>query len=351
MIPTSSAIIDTVTGIGGIPRGRVTEVFGDYSTGKTTLITQMIAELQRRDPKAVVLVVDYEHAFDLVYAHKLGVDLNSDRFIFCQPEDFEQGHEIVDAFAEEGLVDLIVIDSAAAMIPREEMLGDVSEAGRPGRQAQLMSRLLSRVTKKLRRGRKPALVITNQTRTKFDFKNPRLTGLDGAGGNALKFYTSLKLKLEQCERTGEEKRNVNSKQPGTDQQYTRTWIRCTAVKNKLAAPFMRGKFCIDFGTGINNLVSVADMAEEKLGIMSGSGYFKYVGDKPEHSFSVRGREEFHQLLAEKPELLRELEQKVVALLQETEVKGLGLTHVERVKEQEQITIDDNESTAGRLPLD
>lgn len=354
VIPSSSAIIDAVTGIGGFPRGRVTEIYGGYSTGKTTLATQASAVIQTIGPDQVVLFMDYEHAFDAAYAHKLGVNLDPNRFIFCQPDSFEQGDLIMDSFVSSGLVDLIVVDSAAAMTPAEDLEGKVDSTGRIGLQAQLMSRMLTRMTKKISKGRKPALVILNQTRTKIDIKNTRNTGEDSAAGNALRFYASLRLKLENISGEGEEGRSTKDV---TDRLYTRNKVRVTAVKNKLAPPFIRGTFFIDYGRGVNNIVSIAELAEQKLGIMSGAGFFKYAGDKEETSFSCRGRDEFHRILAERPVLMKEIEGKVLAAMREEQAMSLGVTVIDTTQQAKEIEsdghsyVDLSSGSADGLPIE
>lgn len=325
VIPTRSAILNTVTGLGGIPRGRVTEIFGAESSGKTTIATELVAELQRRDPNGMAMYVDYEHAFDHSYAHALGVDLNLDRFIFVQPDNFEQGDLIIDEFITNNIPDIIIIDSAAAMTPKDEMEGKADEKTRIGLQSQLMSKMLGRITKKLSRGRKPALVILNQVRTKINIKDPRQTGPDSAGGHALRFYASIRIKLENIGGEGDENRNSSGQ--GTDQIYTRSKVRITCIKNKLAPPFMRGQVVIDYGTGINNVISIGELAESKLGIMSGSGFYKYSGDTPGTSLNLRGRDLFHQELMKNSALCRELEGKVLAKIQEQMTKGLGLRKI------------------------
>lgn len=333
VIKSGSAIVDAVTGIGGFPRGRVTELYGGYSTGKTTLATQAAAAIQHADPNAVVLYVDYEHAFDASYAHALGVDLSPDRFVFCQPDYFEQGDLIIDEYVTAGLVDQVTVDSAAAMIPMEDLEGKIESTGRIGLQAQLMSRMLGRVTKKISKGRRPALLMINQTRMKIDTKNARNNGEQSAAGSAIKFYASIRLQLENITGEGEDLRGKGV----TDQIYTQNRVRITAIKNKLAPPWMRGMFTLEYGKGVNNLVSVAELAEQKLGIMSGAGFFNYKGDTPETSFTCRGRESFQNLLKENDKLMLELEAKVLNHMAAEQATSLGvtvLTRGEAAKEME-----------------
>lgn len=330
VVPSGCAIVDAVTGLGGFPRGRLTELYGGYSTGKTTLATQASAAAQRQrtanaSEGGVVLYVDFEHAFDAAYGHALGLDLSPEKFIFCQPDYFEQGDFIIDSFVNEGLVDFIVVDSAAAMTPKDELEGNPIEGGGAvGLQARLMSKMLARLTKKISRGRKPALVMINQTRARFDFKNAKNNGEQSAANSAIKFYSSVRMALEIIVSEGDEQRSAKS---ATDQLYTNNRVRITTIKNKLAPPWMRGQFTISYGQGVNNLVSVAELAEQKLGIMSGAGFFKYTGDTAETSFTCRGREAFVDLLRDKPELLKEMERKVLTVMKEEQVKSLGVTHI------------------------
>ena len=349
VIPSPSAIINAITGVGGLPKARVTEIYGPLSSGKTTIAIEICAAAQQADSEAVALYLDYEHAFDARYAHTgLGLNLDPSKFIFAQPEYFEQGAQIIDKFLDEGIVDIVVIDSAAAMTPKSEYEGEMDQEGgtQKGTQATLMARFLSIVTKKLNRGRKPPLVIINQTRANFVIggrpqKNPSKE--KPAGGNALKFYTSLRLELEPVGFEGDEERGSK----GMDQIYTRTRIRITAVKNKVAPPFMRGKIVIDFGTGINNIESIADLAEAKLGIMSASGgFFQYKGDSTATSFSCRGRDAFRDILKSDPDISNEIEEKVLEAIKQEHAKALGIGTIKVQGQAKRI-----ESEAGTLVLE
>lgn len=359
VIPSPSAIINVVTGIGGFPRGRVTEIHGPYSSGKTTIAIEVAAMAQKVG--SVVLYLDYEHAFDAMYAHKLGLDLNEDKFIFAQPEYFEQGAQIAQEFLAADAIDLIVIDSVAAMTPKKELEGEPDEDGgtQKGLQASLMAQFLNRVTKMINRGRKPALVLINQTRAYINIggrpqKNaPKEVP---AGGNALKFFTSLRLSLEIIGQEGE----VNRGSKGADQLYTQNRVRVMAVKNKLAPPFIRGVLVIEYGKGINNLLSIAELAEAKLGIMSGAGFFKYTGLSDETTFACRGREAFIEQLEQSPALAKEIEARVLDAIRDEHAKALGLDHIKvsgKAKEIESDgTIylkpdgDDLGDTGGGMPV-
>lgn len=346
VIPSPSAIINAITGIGGLPRGRVTEIYGPFSSGKTTIATEICAEAQRSDPNAVALYVDFEHAFDASYAHKLGVNLNPDRFVFAQPEYFEQGAQIIDNFVEENLVDIVVIDSAAAMTPKSEIEGEFDSDGgtQKGAQAALMSRFLTVLTKKIGRGRKPALVLINQTRAVINIggrPQKNAPKEQSAAGNAIKFYTSLRLELEIVGSEGDENRGTK----GTDQVYTQNRVRVTAVKNKLAPPFVRGILTIEYGKGINNIASIAELAEAKLGIMSGAGFFKYEGDSPKTSFSCRGRDAFIGILEGNPDTRKEIERKVLDAIKADHAKSLGIGQIKTSEKAKEI-----EGTVGAMVL-
>lgn len=350
-IRSPSAIINSITGIGGFPRGRVTEIYGPFSSGKTTIAIEVSAEAQRTAKDARILYLDYEHAFDAVYGHKLGLDLAEDRFILAQPDNFEMGAQIAIDFLEAGLVDMIVVDSAAAMTPKSELEGRFDDEGgsQKGTQAALMAQWLARVTKMINKGRKPALVIINQTRAVISIggrpqKNAPKT--QAAGGNALKFYSSIRLELDIISQEGDENRGSK----GTDQIYTQNRVRVTCVKNKLAPPFMRGSLVIQYGKGINNLVSVAELAEARLGIMSGAGFFKYEGKTPETSLSCRGREAFQQNLESNPALLKEIEEAVLQSIRDEHAASLGIKEIQqggRAKEIEaDITLDNQPGSHG-----
>jgi recombination protein RecA len=192
--------------------------------------------------------------------------------------------------------------------------------------AQSLLMMQSRLTKKISKGRKPAMLMVNQTRTRIDTKNARNNGEQSAANNAIKFYSSVRLSLEIVVSEGDSGR---SSKDATDQLYTSNRVRITAIKNKLAPPWIRGQFTIQYGKGVNNLVSVAELAEQKLGIMSGAGFFSYKGDSPETTFSCRGREAFQAMLSENSALFRELERKVLVAMSEEQAKSLGVSGLVR----------------------
>lgn len=348
VIPSPSAIINTISGIGGFPRGRVTEIHGPFSSGKTTICTEVIAACQQNDPDAVAMLLDFEHAWDARYARKLGTDLDPGRLIFVQPTSFEQGADVALMALEEGLIDIVVIDSAAAMTPKSELEGlmDTDGGSQKGTQAALMAQFLARATKLLNRGRKPAMVLINQTRANIVIggRVPKNAPKEqAAGGNAIKFYTSMRFQLEVVTQEGD----ANRGSKGTDQLYTQNRVRVTCVKNKLAPPFMRGQVVIEYGKGINNLVSIAELAEAHLGIMSGAGFFKYEGDTPETSFQCRGREAFQDLLADSPALQAELEAKVIAHMKQVHATEMGMDEI-KVQGKAK-SLEDNSSTLDSTP--
>jgi recombination protein RecA len=329
VIPSPNAIVNAITGVGGFPRGRVTEVFGPEMSGKTTLAIELAVLLMQSSPEARVAFVDYEHAFDASYARALGLDLQPERFIFSQPESFEQGVVVIDNFVTADLVDLIIVDSCAAMVPKAELEGDLDKEGgtQKGLQSALMARFLARVTKKISRGRRPALVLLNQMRSIINigrYVRPGGPTLKAAGGNAMKFYTSIRLELDIIKTEGDSKRGTKV----TDQVYTQNRVRMTAVKNKLAPPFMRGSFVMEYGKGTNHITSIGELAEARLGIMSGSGHFKYDGDIPETSVTCRGRDTFLDALKTNEPLRVEIQKKVLDLIRLEHAASLGIEDIE-----------------------
>lgn len=337
VIPSPSTIINAVTGVGGFPRARVTEIYGPFSSGKTTIAAGVVAAAQAADPAAVGLYLDYEHAFDARYARKLGVILHPDRLVFAQPSYFEQGADLALDLVDQDLVDIIVIDSAAAMTPRSELEGDMDKEGgsQKGTQAALMSQFLTKLTKRINRGRRPAVVLINQTRALINIggrPQKNAPKEQSAGGNAIKFYTSIRLELDIINSEGGDNRGSK----GTDQVYTQNRVRVTAVKNKVAPPYIRGQIVMEYGKGINNLVSIAELAEARLGIMSGAGFFKYVGKTAGTSFSCRGRETFLSLLEDNPALREEIEQAVLDNIKSEYAEALGLDEIKTVGKAKEV---------------
>jgi recombination protein RecA len=319
VIPSPSAIINAVTGVGGTPRGRIVEILGPEATGKTTLAMEYVAELHRRDPTACALYLDFEHTLDPGYAKALGIDLDPARFIFVQPDYFEQGDAILSSFLEADLIDIGVVDTLAAAMPLSQYQGEADPGAGEGKSkdpyvglhARTCSRALNQWKTKIARGRKPALVLVNQVRKKFSFTGYGSAVEEGTGGLAPKFYSTIRLSLEPARGEGKEERDTKA---AVDQLHQRVRVRVTAIKNKVAPPFRRGTMVIEFGKGISNAQSTIDLAIMYLGIKNGS-WFKYDGDTDETSFSCQGRGSLVDLLKANPATQRELELKALEKLQ------------------------------------
>lgn len=284
-IPTGSLSLDIALGVGGIPRGRITEIFGPESSGKTTLCLHLVAECQKMGGTAAY--VDMEHALDPVYAAKLGVDIEN--LLVSQPDMGEQALEITETLVRSGAIDIVVVDSVAALVPRNEIEGDMGDATM-GMQARLMSQALRKLSGTINQT-KTAVVFTNQLRQKIGimFGNPETT----PGGLALKFYTSIRLDI----------RRVQSIKVGTEIIGNR--VRVRVVKNKVAAPFRTAEFDIMYNEGISKSGDILDLATE-LEIITKRGAFFSYGD-------IRlgqGRENAKEYLRQNPELSLEIEQAV-----------------------------------------
>ena len=282
VVSTGSLGLDIALGVGGLPRGRVVEIYGPESSGKTTLTLHVIAEMQKIG--GTCAFIDAEHALDAQYAAKLGVNL--DELYMSQPDTGEQALEITDALVRSGSVDLIVIDSVAALTPRSEIEGDMGD-NKVGLQARLMSQALRKLTSAVSKTRTTCIFI-NQLREKIGvmFGNPETT----TGGNALKFYASVRLDIRggQAIKNGEE---VIGKQ-----------TKVKVVKNKVAPPFRRAEFDIMFGEGISRAGEIIDLGAE-LGIIKKSGsWFSYNDTK-----IAQGRDAAKQVILDNPELAEELE--------------------------------------------
>ena len=286
VISTGSLSLDVATGIGGIPRGRVTEIFGPESSGKTTLALTIIANAQRRG--GVAAIVDAEHALDPSYAKKLGVDL--DQLLVSQPDSGEQALEIVELLVASSAVDVIVVDSVAALVPKAELEGNMGDSFM-GLQARLMSQALRKLTGLVHKTN-TSLIFINQIREKIGvmFGSPETT----TGGRALKFYSSIRLDI----------RRIASMKDGDTAQGNR--VRAKVVKNKCAPPFRQADFDIMFSKGISWAADVLDLAVEH-GIVQRSGSWFSRGDER----LGQGRERTIQLFEEKPELLSEVEAAVL----------------------------------------
>ena len=259
VIGTGSVALDVALGCGGLPRGRIIEIYGPESSGKTTLTLHAIAEAQRAG--GVCAFIDAEHALDTDYARRLGVDLED--LLVSQPDCGEQALEICDTLVRTGAIDLIVVDSVAALTPRAEIEGDMGDA-HMGLQARLMSQALRKLTAVISKTR-TTIVFINQLRQKIGvvYGNPETT----TGGNALKFYCSVRLDIRRKKAIKRGEESIGSE------------VKVKVVKNKLAPPFREAEFEIMFGTGINKLGELVDTAE-KLGLMEKSGtWYSYGGEK------------------------------------------------------------------------
>lgn len=285
VISTGSIGLDTALGIGGLPRGRVTEIYGPESSGKTTLAIHAIAEAQKGG--GIAAIVDAEHAFDRFYASKLGVDIEN--LLISQPDNGEQALEIADHLIRSGALDIVVIDSVAALTPKAEIEGEMGDS-KMGLQARLMSQALRKLTANINRTNTCCIFI-NQLREKIGvmFGNPETT----TGGNALKFYASVRLDI----------RKVSQIKEGEDATGNRTRVKI--VKNKLAPPFRKAEFDIMFGEGISRTGEIIDLGVDH-GIITKSGSWFSYGDTK----LGQGREGVKQILGDNPELMDELTAKI-----------------------------------------
>ncbi len=285
VIPTGSIAVDIATGIGGIPRGRIVEIYGPESSGKTTLALHMIAEAQRQG--GIAAFVDAEHAMDPVYANHLGV--NTDALLISQPDYGEQALEIVDALVRSGAVDIIVVDSVAALVPKAEIEGEMGDQ-HVGLQARLMSQALRKLTGNINRT-KTALIFINQIRMKIGvmFGNPETT----TGGNALKFYATMRMDI----------RRIASLKEGADVIGNRTKIKI--VKNKVAPPFKTAEFDIFYGEGISRESSLIDLATAVDIIEKSGAWYSYGGER-----LGQGRENVRAFLKDHPDISDRIEGQV-----------------------------------------
>jgi recombination protein RecA len=284
-ISTGSISIDYALGVGGVPRGRVVEIFGPESSGKTTLALQVIAEAQKLGGMAAF--VDAEHALDAAYAQKLGVDL--DNLLVSQPDNGEQALEIVEVLIRSGGVDVVVVDSVAALVPKAEIEGEMGDA-QMGLQARLMSQALRKLTGVVSKS-KTCLVFINQLREKIGvmFGNPETT----TGGRALKFYASVRIDI----------RRIASIKDGDVVVGGRTRVK--VVKNKVAPPFREAEFDIMYGEGISRMGDLLDLAVEKRIVEKSGVWFAYSGER-----LGQGRENAKQFLKENPDIARTIEERV-----------------------------------------
>ena len=291
VIPSGSVALDHALGIGGYPRGRIIEIYGPESSGKTTLAIHAIAQAQKAGGMAAM--IDAEHAFDRTYAKALGVDLET--LLVSQPDNGEQALEIADSLIRSGAVDIVVIDSVAALTPKAEIEGEMGD-NKVGLQARLMSQALRKLTANISKTNTCCIFI-NQLREKIGimFGNPETT----TGGNALKFYASVRLDVRKTSQIKE----------GEDALGSRTKVK--VVKNKMSPPFKKAEFDIVYGEGISHTGEIVDLGVE-LEIISKSGsWFSYNGEK-----LAQGREATKQLLKDNVELSNEIEEKIREKLKE-----------------------------------
>lgn len=285
-ISTGSLSLDLALGVGGLPRGRIVEIFGPEASGKTTLALHVIAEAQKRG--GIAVFIDAEHALDVQYAKRLGVKI--DELLLAQPDTGEQALEIAEHLVRSGGVDVIVIDSVAALVPKAEIEGEMGDA-HMGLQARLMSQALRKLTATISKSN-TILIFVNQIRMKIGvmFGNPETT----TGGNALKFYSSVRLDV----------RRVASIKQGQDVVGSRTKVR--VVKNKVAPPFKEVEFDLIHGEGISREGDVLDLAVEKNIVEKSGTWYTYKGDR-----IGQGRENAKQFLKERPKILEQIEKEIL----------------------------------------
>lgn len=311
-IPTGALPLDIATGIGGVPKGRIVEIYGPESSGKTTVALHIVAEAQKRG--GIAAFIDAEHALDPVYAKKLGVKIED--LIISQPDTGEQGLEIAEALVRSGAIDVIVVDSVAALVPKAEIDGDMG-GSHVGLQARLMSQALRKLAGAINKSNTVAIFI-NQLREKIGvmFGSPETT----TGGRALKFYATMRMDV----------RRIETLKKGDDVYGNRTRVK--VVKNKVAPPFKQAEFDIIYGKGISKEGCILDMGVE-AGIVNKSGaWYSYNDNK-----IGQGRENSKEFLAENPELMEEIEKKILDTFEigEVELKTV-------LPEEEVLVTDDSE---------
>ena len=315
VIPTGSVAMDVALGIGGLPRGRVVEIYGPESSGKTTLALHAVANAQRNG--GIAAFIDAEHALDPVYARKLGVD--TDALLVSQPDTGEQALEIMDMLVSSGTLDIVVIDSVAALTPRAEIEGEMGDS-HVGLQARLMSQALRKVTGRLHQTKTTAIFI-NQLREKIGvfFGSPETT----TGGKALKFYASVRIDVRRIETLKEAGNPVGNR------------TRVKIVKNKMAPPFKQAEFDILYGVGISREGGLIDMGVEE-GIVKKSGaWFTYDGDQ-----LGQGKENARRFLKDNPDLAQEIEERILTKL------GIGVDPEAEADEGPALTAVPGDTAAG-----
>lgn len=301
VIPTGSIALDVALGVGGLPRGRIIEIYGPESSGKTTLTLHAIANVQKAG--GIAAFIDAEHALDPVYAQKLGVDIDS--LLVSQPDTGEQALEIADMLIRSGSIDLVVIDSVAALVPKAEIEGEMGDS-HVGLQARLMSQALRKITGGLNATKTSAIFI-NQLREKIGvfFGSPETT----SGGKALKFYASVRLDI----------RRIETLKEGTEAVGNRTRVK--VVKNKMAPPFKQAEFDILYGTGISREGSLIDFGVDQGIIKKSGAWYTYDADQ-----LGQGKENARRFLIENPEIALEIEEKILSKI------GIGGRETEGIAE-------------------
>ncbi len=286
VIPTGSLTLDIATGIGGLPRGRVVEIFGPESSGKTTLALNAIAQAQKSGGSAAF--IDAEHALDISYAQKLGVKIED--LLVSQPDTGEQALEVTEMLVRSGALDIIAIDSVAALVPKAEIEGDMGDS-LPGLQARLMSQALRKLTAAISKSMTTVIFI-NQIRMKIGvmFGNPETT----TGGNALKFYSSMRLDIRRIEALKDNQETVGGR------------VRVKVVKNKMAPPFKQAEFDIYFNEGISRVGELVDLGVEKSIIEKSGAWYSYGGNR-----IGQGRENVKEYLKDNPEIAKDIENKII----------------------------------------
>ena len=310
-IPTGALSLDIALGIGGVPRGRIIEIYGPESSGKTTLALHVVAEAQKMGGEAAF--IDAEHALDPIYAKKLGVDI--DNLIVSQPDTGEQALEITESLVRSGALDVIVVDSVAALVPKAEIDGDMGDS-HMGLQARLMSQALRKLAGALNKS-KTVLIFINQLREKIGvmFGNPETT----TGGRALKFYASVRMDIRKIE---------NIKQDG---EVKGNRVRVKVIKNKVAPPFREAEFDVVYGQGISKEGNILDMAVNLDIVEKAGSWFSYNGER-----IGQGRENVKKYLKENPDTMKEIEEKVRENFAKAFEQSLGeeLPNAEDTEEEE-----------------
>ena len=293
-VPTGALALDLALGVGGLPRGRVVEIYGPEGSGKTTLATHVVAEAQRNG--GVCAYIDAEHAMDPTYARAIGVDV--DELLISQPDTGEQALEIVDMLVRSGALDVIVIDSVAALTPRAEIEGEMGDH-HVGLQARLMSQALRKITGNIKRSNTTVIFI-NQIRMKIGvmFGNPETT----SGGNALKFYSSVRLDI----------RRIGTVKDGDEVAGNETRVK--VVKNKVAPPFRQAEFQILYGKGINKAGELLDIGAEHKIVEKAGAWYSYEGEK-----IGQGKTNAGEFLKQNQKIMQEIENKIYAAIKEKEL--------------------------------